>query len=160
MNQIRISQSVIEKIYEIQVNKIMRTDVIRVTPDTMMSELEYAVKKNNYACIPVLEKQKLVGQISIEGYINWWISGGVDKPVSAYMDTNFKSLHPEEPVITAVRELESVGLRGLPVVENGTNNFLGVICRCTMMEGVLAELDLNDEKEQTVAKTRSLLKGI
>jgi len=147
MNQIRISQSVIERIYEIPVEKIMRTDVIRVTPETKMSELKYAVKENNYACIPVLTGKQLVGQISIEGYVDWLTSGIGDVPVSEIMDINFKTLHPDEPVITAVKELELIGLRGLPVVENESNKFLGVICRCTMMEGVLAVLDLDDDKE-------------
>ena len=148
MNQIRISQSVIERIYEIPVEKIMRTDVVRVSPGAMMSELKYAVKENNYACIPVLEGEKLIGQISIEGYIDWLTSDLGDVPVSEIMDIKYKTLHPDEPVITAVKELELIGLRGLPVVENESEKFLGVICRCTMMEGVLAELDMNDKKEE------------
>ena len=160
MNQIRISQSVIERIYEIPVEKIMRTDVVRVTPDTMMSKLKNAIRANNYACIPVLKEEKLVGQISIGGYVNWLTSGGVDRPVGEVMDTNFRALHPEEPVITAVRELELIGLRGLPVVEHSTEKFLGIICRCNMMEGVLAELDVNNENEKTELKTGCLLKDI
>jgi len=148
MNQIRISQSVIERIYEIPVEKIMRTNVVRVSPETMMSELKYAVKENNYACIPVLEGEKLIGQISIEGYIDWLTSNIGDVPVSQIMDIQYKTLHPDEPVITAVKELELIGLRGLPVVENESEKFLGVICRCTMMEGVLAELDMDDKKEE------------
>ena len=148
MNQIRISQSVIERIYEIPVEKIMRTDVVRVSPGAMMSELKYAVKENNYACIPVLEGEKLIGQISIEGYIDWLTSDLGDVPVSEIMDIKYKTLHPDEPVITAVKELELIGLRGLPVVENESEKFLGVICRCTMMEGVLAELDIDDKKEE------------
>ncbi len=160
MAEIRISQSITERIYEIRVEKIMRTDVVRVTPDTMMSELKSAVKENNYACIPVLNGDKLVGQISIEGYVDWLTSEIGDVPVKDLMDMDYKTLHPEEPVITAVRELELIGLRGLPVVERETDKFLGVICRCTMMEGVLAELDINDEKDKTELKTGCLLKGI
>jgi len=160
MDQIRISQSVIERIYEIRVDKIMRTDVVRVSPETMMSELKHAVKENNYACIPVLKGEELIGQISIEDYIDWLTSDIGDVPVSELMDINYKILHPEEPVITAVRELELIGLRGLPVVENESNKFLGVICRCTMMEGVLAELDMDNEREQTEIGNDCLLNNI
>ena len=160
MDHIRISQSVTERIYEIRVEKIMKTDIVKVTPDMMMSELGYAVRKNNYACIPVLKEHKLVGQISIEGYVNWLTSGGDDRRVSEVMDTNFKILYPEEPVITAVRELEIFGLRGLPVVEQSTEKFLGIICKCAMMEGVLAELDVNDGKEEAEHKNDCLLKNI
>ncbi len=95
MNQIRISQSVIERIYEIPVEKIMRTDVVRVSPGAMMSELKYAVKENNYACIPVLEGEKLIGQISIEGYIDWLTSDLGDVPVSEIMDIKYKTIHPD-----------------------------------------------------------------
>ena len=160
MDQIRISQSVIERIYEIRVGKIMRTDVIRVAPDTMMSELKFAVKENNYACTPVLEEEKLVGQISIECYIDWLNSGVGDVPVKNIMDTEFKTLHPDEPVITAIRELELIGLRGLPIIDQHTGEFLGVVCRCTMMEGVLAELDVNEEKETLELQTDCLLSSI
>lgn len=160
MNQIRISKSVTERIYEIRVEKIMRTDVVRVNPDTMMSELKYAVKENNYACIPVLKGEKLVGQISIEGYIDWLTSGIGDVPVKTLMDIDSKTMHPDEPVITAIRELEHIGLRGLPVVERSSERFLGVICRCTMMEGVLAELDVSDENEEAERRIDCLLKNI
>ncbi len=148
MERIRISQSVIERIYEIRVEKIMRTDVARVEPETMMSNLKGVVKENNYACIPVLDGTKLVGQISIEGYVDWLTSDIGDVPVGQLMDVDYKTLYPEEPVITAVKELELIGLRGLPVIERSSGNFLGVVCRCTMMEGVLAELDIDDKKEK------------
>ncbi|MCK5154449.1 MAG: CBS domain-containing protein, partial [Spirochaetales bacterium] len=74
MDHIRISQSVTERIYEIRVEKIMKTNIARVTPSTMMSELEYAIKENNYSCIPVLDGDKLVGQISIAEYVDWLTS--------------------------------------------------------------------------------------
>lgn len=160
MDQIRISKSITEKIYEIRVEKIMRTDVVKVSQDTMMSELTDAVKKNNYACIPVLEKDRLVGQISIECYVDWLNSDIGDVPVSELMDINYKTLNPGEPVITAVKELELIGLRGLPVVDADSEKFLGVICRCTMMEGVLAELDINDENEKAERNIDCLLSHI
>jgi anti-sigma regulatory factor (Ser/Thr protein kinase)/CBS domain-containing protein len=160
MDHIRISQSIIERIYEIRVEKIMRTDVIRVTPKTMMSELKHAVKANNFACVPVVEGEKLVGQISIEGYVDWLTSNQNDLAVEKLMDVDYKTLHPGEPVITAVRELEKIGLRGLPVIEQGTDKFLGVICRCTMMEGVLAELDINDNNEVFEKKIDCLINNL
>ncbi len=146
MDQIRISQSVIARIYEIRVERIMRTDVARVGQETMMSTLKAIVKENNYACIPVLNGSKLVGQISIEGYIDWLSSDIGDVPVGQLMEVDYRTLYPEEPVVTVVRELELVGLRGLPVIDRLTGDFLGVVCRCTMMEGVLAELDVDDDK--------------
>ena len=117
MDHIRISQSVTERIYEIRVEKIMKTDFARVTPDTMMSELKLIIKENNYACIPVLDGEKLVGQISIEEYVDWLSSDKEDVPVKDLMNVDYKTLHMDEPVITAIRELDLFGLRGLSVVE-------------------------------------------
>ncbi|MCK5198674.1 MAG: CBS domain-containing protein [Spirochaetales bacterium] len=160
MNQIRISQSVTERIYEIRVEKIMSTDIARVTPNTMMSELKDAIKENNYACIPVLNGEKLVGQISIAEYVDWLTSDRGDVPIEELMNTEYKSLHIEEPVITAIRELDLSGLRGLSVVEQSTEKFLGLICRCTMMEGVLAELDISDKTEKTERKVDCFFNNI
>jgi anti-sigma regulatory factor (Ser/Thr protein kinase)/CBS domain-containing protein len=160
MDQIRISQSVTERIYEIRVEKIMKTDIAKVSPDTMMSELKYAIKENNYACVPVLDGEKLVGQISIAEYVDWLTSDGEDIPIEEIMNTEYKTLHIDEPVITAIRELDLSGLRGLSVVEQSTEKFLGLICRCTMMEGVLAELDISDKKEKSEQKIECLLKNI
>ena len=160
MDQIRISQSVTERIYEIRVEKIMKTDIARVTPNTMMSELKSAIMENNYACIPVLDGEKLVGQISIAEYVDWLTSDRGDVPIEEIMNTEYKTLHIDEPVITAIRELDLFGLRGLSVVEQSTEKFLGLICRCTMMEGVLAELDISDKTEETENKIDCLLKNI
>lgn len=160
MNQIRISQSVTERIYEIRVEKIMKTDIARVTPKTMMSELKDAIKENNYACIPVLEGEKLVGQISIAEYVDWLTSDREDVPIEEIMEREYKTLHIDEPVITAIRELDHYGLRGLSVVEQTTEKFLGLICRCTMMEGVLAELDVSEKTDETERKIDCLLKNI
>lgn len=160
MNHIRISQSVTERIYEIRVEKIMESDIASVTPNTMMSELKDAIRENNYACIPVLNGEKLVGQISIAEYVDWLTSDRGDVPIKEVMNTKYKTLHIDEPVITAIRELDISGLRGLSVVEPSTENFLGLICRCTMMEGVLAELDVSDKKENAERKTDCLLNNI
>lgn len=160
MNQMRISQSVKERIYEIRVEKIMKTDIARVTPKTMMSELKDVIKENNYACIPVLEGEKLVGQISIAEYVEWLTSASGDVPIKELMNTESKTLHIDESVITAIKELDHSGLRGLSVVEYSTRKFLGLICRCNMMEGVLAELDVNDKMENKENKTNCLLSKI
>lgn len=160
MDQSRLSKIVIERIYEIPVERIMRTDIVKVTPDTMMSELGYTAKENNYAYIPIINEEKLVGQILIEEYVNWLTSGAVDKPVSEQMNTKFRSLYPEEPVIAAVRELEHSCLRCIPIVEQSTEKFLGIVCKCAMMEGVLAELDVNDEREEVEHKADCFLKNI
>ena len=160
MDHIRISQSVTERIYEIRVEKIMKTNIARVTPSTMMSELEYAIKENNYSCIPVLDGDKLVGQISIAEYVDWLTSDKKDVPIEELMNTEYKTLHIDEPVIAAIRELDISGLRGLSVVEQSTRKFLGLICRCTMMEGVLAELDISDKSENEKRKRDCLLHNI
>ena len=160
MDHIRISQSVTERIYEIRVEKIMKTNIARVTPDTMMSDLKDAIKENNYACIPVLDGEKLIGQISIAEYVDWLTSDRKDVPIGEIMNTEYKTLHIDEPVITAIRELDQSGLRGLSVVDQSTKKFLGLICRCTMMEGVLAELDVSDKKEKSEHKIDCLLKNI
>jgi len=157
MGQIRLSQSVIERIYEIQVSKVMSTDMATATSETLMSGLKHVVKENAFSCIPVIEGKNLVGQISIESYINWLSSGAVDCPVGELMEKNCRTLYPEELVITAVRELERIGLRGLPVIEKGTDRYVGIICRCKMMEGILAALDIGKE---LVKPEDCMLKGI
>ncbi len=160
MNHIRFSQSVTERIYEIRVEKIMSTDIARVTPKTMMSELKDAIRENNYACIPVLNGEKLVGQISIAEYVDWLTSDREDVPIEELMNTEYKTLHIDEPVITAIRELDISGLRGLSVVDQSTKKFLGLICRCTMMEGVLAELDVSNKSDEAERKIDCLLNNI
>ena len=160
MNQIRISQSVTERIYEIRVEKIMKTDIAIVSPDTMMSELDYAIRENNYSCVPVLAGDKLVGQISIEEYVDWLASDMKDVPIEELMNTEYRTLHLGEPVIAAIKELDISGLKGLSVVEQSTNKFMGLICRCTMMEGVLAELDVGDKSENEKRKRDCLLHNI
>jgi len=58
-----------ELIYELPIERVMKKDVVRVSPETSMTELKEVLRVNRISGVPVLDENQLVGIISIEDLI-------------------------------------------------------------------------------------------
>ena len=70
-----------ELIYEIRVGDVMRDDVITVERNSMMSELGKILREKRISGTPVVDRDKLVGIISIDDLIRWLSEREQDCPV-------------------------------------------------------------------------------
>ena len=65
----------------------MKKGVIRVSPETSMTELKEVLRVNRISGVPVLDGDQLVGVISIEDLIKALVEGDVEAPVRKRMTT-------------------------------------------------------------------------
>lgn len=137
-----------ELVYELKVKDAMRKEIITTTPQTLMSELRTILRNHRISGTPVMDRDKLIGIISIEDFIKWFADGGIDCPIKDKMTTDVKTLYPDEPLVQAVSRLEQLGFGRFPVVDQHTGKLVGVITRGDIIESLLRELEINYHEEE------------
>ncbi len=148
MDGIKLTRKLQDLIYWIRVKHVMRSDIFSAVPGTRIKDLNIPFSRNSFSCIPVLVDKAVVGLVPAINYIDWLNGYRTGEFVSEIMVSDFKSFHPEEPVITAIRDLTVSEDKGVPVVDPSTNRFLGIVCRCWLAESLLSQLEwLEDEEE-------------
>lgn len=138
-----------ELFFELKISDVMRTSVITVGPDSMMSELREALRDHRISGTPVVENGKLVGIISIEDLIRWLSSGSVDCPIREKMTSDPECLFPDQPVAHAVEKLEEPkGFGRFPVIDRKTKKMVGIITKGDIIEGVMLKLKYEYKEEE------------
>ncbi len=143
-----------ELIYELKVEKVMTANVITVTPQTSMSELRKILRDRRISGTPVVDKEKLVGIISIEDFIKWLAEGGEDAVVEKRMTRGVKTIYSDEPLVHAVDQLDRYGFGRFPVVDREKERLVGVITKGDIMEGLLRKLEI-DYREEEIHRYRA-----
>ena len=87
MSQVPKFTKIQELIYELPIERVMKKNVIKVSPDTSMTELKEVLRVNRISGVPVLEEGRLVGIISIEDLIKALVEGDIQAPVKKRMTT-------------------------------------------------------------------------
>jgi len=70
-----------ELIYELPIERVMKKNVITVSPDTSILELKEILRINRISGAPVLENGRLVGIVSIEDLLKALLEGDLHSPV-------------------------------------------------------------------------------
>ena len=81
----------------------MKRNVIKVSPDTSMTELKEVLRVNRISGVPVLEEGRLLGIISIEDLIKALVEGDTQAPVRKRMTTKPITVRESESVVEAVK---------------------------------------------------------
>ena len=70
-----------EMVYEMRVHDVMTRNVITVSPNDPMSGLRDILHRNRISGLPVVDKDRLVGLISLEDFIKWLADRQDDCPI-------------------------------------------------------------------------------
>jgi CBS domain-containing protein/anti-sigma regulatory factor (Ser/Thr protein kinase) len=144
----RISK-VQELVYEIRVRDVMKDDVVTVSPQTPMSRLQKILREKRISGTPVVDKNKLVGIISIDDFIRWLAGREEDCPISEKMTDDVQTLYADEPLIHAVNKFEQYGFGRFAVVDRQDKRLRGIITKGDIVEGLLKKLEIDYHKEET-----------
>ncbi len=148
MSKIRIADRIQEILYELEVKSVMWTDFYTLHPHKMMSEVRTVMQKNRNTCVPIVLDKKLIGTLTVDKYIKWLKSHEKDMPVTRCMDVDQITLHPQEPVISALRKMSDSKSIRVAVVEPDTHEIVGIICRCNLFEDVLSKINVIYKDEE------------
>jgi CBS domain-containing protein len=136
-----------ELIYELPIERVMKKEVIGVSPDTSMTELKEVLRVNRISGVPVLDGDQLVGVISIEDLIKALVEGDVQTPVRKRMTTRMITVRENESVVEAVKKFAQYKVGRLLVV-NEQGQLRGILTGGDITRGLLEAISLNYHAEE------------
>jgi anti-sigma regulatory factor (Ser/Thr protein kinase) len=91
--------------------------------------------------MPIVEKGRLLGIISIEDLINCLASGTMDKQVTDMMTEKVVALFSDEPLISAIYKFDRYGYGRFPVVDRENGKLVGMITKQDIIRCLLKTLE-------------------
>ncbi|HEX3031217.1 MAG TPA: CBS domain-containing protein [Bacillota bacterium] len=132
------------------VKTIMSSPVISVQPDSQVGHALELMKSNHIRHLPVVGKDgSLVGLVSESDLIKVYPKGHITSyqlnlisrtPVKTVMNTNPKTIHPDDAIEQAVEMMRQFKLVCLPVIENDL--VTGLICEDDILRSFISILGL------------------
>lgn len=136
-----------ELIYELPIERVMKKGVIRVSPETTMTELKEVLRVNRISGVPVMEGERLVGVISIEDLIKALVEGDVEAPVRKRMTTRLITVRENESVVEAVKRFTQHKVGRLLVVDE-QGRLTGILTGGDITRGLLGAISLDYHAEE------------
>ena len=147
MSQVPRFTKIQELIYELPIERVMKKGVIRVSPETSMTELKEVLRVNRISGAPVLIGDQLVGVISIEDLIKALVEGDVEAPVRKRMTTRVITVRENESVVEAVKKFAQYKVGRLLVV-NEKGQLTGILTGGDITRGLLEAISLDYHAEE------------
>ncbi len=147
MSQVPKFTKIQELIYELPIERVMKKGVIRVSPETSMTELKEVLRVNRISGAPVLDGDQLVGVISIEDLIKALVEGDVEAPVRKRMTTRVITVRENESVVEAVKKFAQYKVGRLLVV-NEKGQLTGILTGGDITRGLLEAISLDYHAEE------------
>ena len=125
------------------VKDAMKKDVITVTPDTKVSEVEHLFEKHDYYAFPVMEGGRLVGIVTKLDFLKHFIFTPksiiprydelLDDMVGAIMNPKVFTVSTDTPLTRVLELMVETRIRSFPVVDADCG-LLGIISREDIMK--------------------------
>ncbi|HTJ21255.1 MAG TPA: site-2 protease family protein [Gemmatimonadaceae bacterium] len=137
----------------VTVDRVMIRELRTLAPDDTLETAMRHVLEGFQQDFPVLENGRVVGVLTRSGMLAGLGRGGPASPVSASMDSSFRTASPSEPVEHAVARLRECHCSSMPVMRDG--QLAGVLTSENIAEFVMIATALrssNGESKATVAE--------
>lgn len=129
-----------ELIYTLKVRDAMQTDLITVTPQTTLRQVQQLLREHRFSGTPVLEDGRLVGIVSIEDIINALDQGYIGDPVGNRMTRDVVTIRDNSPLRRAVEYFQKYAFGRLPVVD-AAGSVVGILTPADVVMRLMVELN-------------------
>ena len=137
-----------EIFYELRVEKVMTRDVITVTPQTSMRELQVILREHRISGAPVLDDGRLIGVVSLMDLIQTLEAMQIDERVADHMTYNVETLYGDERVISAISKFQQTGYGRFPVIDRDSGELIGILTQGDIIKGTLLQLDIDYRRRE------------
>ena len=118
-----------ELTYELKVRQAMSRRVIMVSPQVTINRLRTLLRDEGISGAPVVWRGRIVGIISMEDLLKCLVNHEMDARVSSKMTRTVTFVHPDEPLVHAIKLLETSGHGRLPVVGRKSGRLVGILTK-------------------------------
>ena len=103
-------------------------EIVKAEPESKLQEIAELMKQNHIGCVPICEKDKVVGLITDRDIIIRAVAEGLDcdnVKASEIMNTNIIKTTPDTEIDDALNVMKKNQIRRLPVIED--NKIIGML---------------------------------
>ncbi len=134
---------------ENQIGMLVNRDIASVNPEHSLEEAARAMIVKNERRLPVLDKDKLTGIVTVRGILSQAIAERKkETTISEFMQTSTPSLWEKTPLNVAVEILNLSGERALPVLDNEGE-----------LSGIIGDEDIINVSEVKTEEITELMRG-
>jgi CBS domain-containing protein/anti-sigma regulatory factor (Ser/Thr protein kinase) len=137
-----------ELTYELKVKDVMNKDVVTISPENTMNELRNILRNKRISGVPVTEKDKLIGIISIEDLIKCLANGEMNALIKDKMNEKVEVIHSDESLVSAVGAFDKHGYGRIPVIDRYNGNLVGIITKGDIISGLLHKLQIEYHQDE------------
>jgi CBS domain-containing protein/anti-sigma regulatory factor (Ser/Thr protein kinase) len=146
-----------ELLYNLPIKQVMKEKVITVEPDTTMKQLKGILRVNRISGVPVVDKGRLVGVISMEDLLQAIEDGEINAPVHQRMTTQLITVLETEPLVEAVKKFSQFDVGRVLVVDN-QGTLIGILTVNNITRGLLKEISLNYQDKEVKRESQTIFK--
>jgi CBS domain-containing protein len=119
-----------------KVSDVMTRDIHLATPEQTIASAAAEMAKADIGCLPVGDKDKLVGMITDRDIVVRAVAQGLgaETPVSRVMTDSIKYCYDDQEVGEVARNMAELGVRRLPVVDRD-KRLVGFIALSNIAQG-------------------------
>jgi CBS domain-containing protein/anti-sigma regulatory factor (Ser/Thr protein kinase) len=139
--------------YDLKVHEVMSTELRTARPEMPLSEVLEIMRVHRISGVPVIEKDEMVGIVSLEDVVHALYKGNLDVPVDTCMTREVVTVANYESVVKAIETFSLTRLGRLPVVDEN-NKLVGMITKGDITRGILVALQ-KDYQEEEVRRYRA-----
>ena len=119
-----------------KVSEVMTRDIRVASPDQTIAEVAAEMARSDIGCLPVGDKDKLVGMVSDRDIVLRAVAKGLDAGtrVSAVMTESIRYCYDDQSIDEVARNMAELGVRRMPVVDRD-KRLVGVIALSNIAQG-------------------------
>lgn len=115
-----------ELLYGLRISEVMTSKVFAVSRNCTMRDVRTIMKSNSITGVPVVDKRRVVGIVSMNDLMNALEQGAMDDCVVKWMAGGVQTLAEDMPLSFAISAFNKFPFRRFPVV-NKKNELVGII---------------------------------
>ncbi|HSK86917.1 MAG TPA: CBS domain-containing protein [Anaerolineales bacterium] len=139
--------------YDLKIRDVMASELHTASPEMPISKVLDSLRINRISGLPVVEKGKLIGILSIEDIVRAMQKNDLAAPVSQYMTREVATVASYDSIVKALRTFTEKGLGRLPVLDEN-HKLVGMLTKGDITRGILMALQ-RDYKEEEVRRYRA-----
>lgn len=141
---------VMDIIWRMKIKDVMTKDPLTGSPDLTMRQCQQLMKENQVTGLPIVEKKRCIGIISMDDIVTAFDKGYIDEKASSHMSRQIYALEDDMPVSFAIRYFDRYHYHRYPVL-NKAQELVGIITSRDISRSLL--LEMNKEVEALEQKS-------
>ena len=130
----------LDVIYRSKIKDIMATALATSSPDVTLKEIKSIMKKSEVTGIPIIDKDELVGMISIDDIFRAIDGDYMDELVGDHMSTDVIVLEDDMPLAFGITYFEKFKYGRFPVIDKN-KKLVGIITSRDILHELLFQLN-------------------